>query len=120
VAFNEFGVKVSLAMTLKGNLIVVARNFAGNPNNGHTMREQIEHSAILMQSLGSQSLCTYTCATGVWTMTACTSRSNTPRGKDKRRTDEKRILLKRRKAIEPIIAHLKADHRMDPSHLKGS
>ncbi len=42
------------------------------------------------------------------------------RGKDKRLTDEERRLLKRRQAIEPIIGHLKADHRMDSCHLKGS
>ena len=42
------------------------------------------------------------------------------RGKDKRLTDEERRLLKRRQAIEPIIGHLKTDHRMDRCHLKGS
>ncbi len=46
---------------------------------------------------------------------------NIRRGKDKRLTDEKRSrLLKRRQAIEPIIGYLKADHRMDRCHLKGS
>lgn len=42
------------------------------------------------------------------------------RGKDKRLTDEERRLLKRCQAIEPIIGHLKADHRMDRCYLKGS
>jgi IS5 family transposase len=42
------------------------------------------------------------------------------RGKDKRLSDEERRLLKRRQAIEPIIGHLKADHRIDRCHLKGS
>ena len=28
-------------------------------------------------------------------------------------------MLKRRQAIEPIIGHLKSDHRMDRCHLKG-
>ena len=42
------------------------------------------------------------------------------RGKDKRLTDEERRLIKRRQAIEPIIGHLKADHRMDRCHLRGS
>lgn len=28
-------------------------------------------------------------------------------------------LLKRRNAIEPVISHLKSDHRMDRCHLKG-
>jgi IS5 family transposase len=34
-------------------------------------------------------------------------------------TDEEKKLLKRRQAIEPIIGHLKADHRMNRCHLKG-
>jgi len=32
----------------------------------------------------------------------------------------KRMLLKRRQAIEPIIGHLQAGHRMDCYHLKES
>ncbi|WJJ94441.1 transposase [Neopusillimonas aromaticivorans] len=34
-------------------------------------------------------------------------------------TTLERQQLKRRQAIEPIIGHLKADHRMDRCHLKG-
>ena len=41
------------------------------------------------------------------------------RGKFKTLTAQERKLLKRRQAIEPIIGHLKADHRMDRCHLKG-
>jgi IS5 family transposase len=41
------------------------------------------------------------------------------RGKSKRITEQERKLLKRRQAIEPIIGHLKADHRMERCHLKG-
>src|SRR5690606_27901372 len=41
------------------------------------------------------------------------------RGKPKRLTAQERRQLKRRQAIEPIIGHLKADHRMDRCHLKG-
>ena len=102
----EFGVKVGLAMTLRGNLIVGARSFPGNPYDGHTMHEQIEQSAILMQGLGVKPEVVYA--------------DLGYRGKDKRLTDEERRLLKRRQAIEPIIGHLKADHRMDRCHLKGS
>ena len=116
----EFGVKVGLAMTLKGNLIVGARSFPGNPYDGHTLNEQIEQSAILMQSLGVKPEKVYTDLgyRGV-------DKDNPDieikhRGKDKRLTDEERRLLKRRQAIEPIIGHLKADHRMDRCHLKGS
>jgi transposase, IS5 family len=116
----EFGVKVGLAMTLKGNLIVGARSFPGNPYDGHTLHEQIEQSAILMQSLGVKPEKVYTDLgyRGV-------DKDNPDveikhRGKDKRLTDEERRLLKRRQAIEPIIGHVKSDHRMDRCHLKGA
>ena len=42
------------------------------------------------------------------------------RGKFKSMTDQEKKMLKRRQAIEPIIGHLKADHRMNRCHLKGS
>jgi len=42
------------------------------------------------------------------------------RGRFKSLTDEERKNLKRRQAIEPIIGHLKADHRMNRCHLKGA
>lgn len=48
----EFGAKVGLAMTARGNLIVGARGFSGSPLDGHTLHEQLEQleqSAILMQ-----------------------------------------------------------------------
>ncbi|PUE11330.1 hypothetical protein B9Z51_03210 [Limnohabitans sp. T6-5] len=35
-------------------------------------------------------------------------------------TDEEKKDLKRRQAIEPMIGHLKADHRMNRCHLKGA
>ena len=102
------------------NLTVGARSFAGNPYDGHTLHEQIEQSAILMQGLDVKPEKVYTDLgyRGV-------DKDNPQiqikhRGKDKRLTDEERRLLKRRQAIEPIIGHLKADHRMDRCHLKGS
>ncbi len=116
----EFGVKVGLATTLKGNLIVGARVFAGNPYDGHTLHEQIEQASILMQ------------ATGVRPETAYVDLGyrgvdkDNPgieikhRGKFKSLTAEERTLLKRRQAIEPIIGHLKSDHRMNRCHLKGA
>ncbi len=35
-------------------------------------------------------------------------------------TDGEKKSLKRRQAIEPVIGHLKADHRMNRCHIKGS
>jgi transposase, IS5 family len=42
------------------------------------------------------------------------------RGKFKSLTEQEKKMLKRRQAIEPIIGHLKADHRMNRCHLKGA
>jgi IS5 family transposase len=116
----EFGVKVGLVMTLKGNLIVGARNFPGNPYDGHTMHEQIEQCAILMQGLGIKPKVVYADLgyRGVDKDNPAIEIKH--RGKDKRLTDEECRLLKRRQAIEPIIGQLKADHRMDRCHLKRS
>jgi IS5 family transposase len=41
------------------------------------------------------------------------------RGKKKSLSESEVKLLARRQAIEPIIGHLKQDHRMDRCHLKG-
>ncbi len=41
------------------------------------------------------------------------------RDKSKRITEQERRQLRRRQAIEPIIGHLKADHRMDRCHPQG-
>lgn len=35
-------------------------------------------------------------------------------------TEQEKKMLKRRQAIEPIIGHLKADHRMNRCHLKDA
>ncbi len=107
-------------MTLKGNLIVGARSFPGNPNDGHTMHEQIEQSAILMQDLGVKPEVVYADLGYRGVDKDNPDIQIKQRGKDKRLTDEERRLLKRRQAFEPIIGHLKADHRMDRCHLKGS
>lgn len=99
----EFGVKVGLAMTLKGNLIVGARSFPGNPYDGHTMHEQIEQSAILMQGLGVKPEVIYADLGYRGVDKDNPGVEIKHRGKDKRLTDEERRLLKRRQAIEPII-----------------
>jgi len=113
----EFGVKVGVASTLRGNLIVGARSFPHNPYDGHTLQEQLEQASILSDStikdvyvdLGYR---------GVDQQNPTVSIKH--RGKYKRLNDKERRLLKRRQAIEPIIGHLKSDHRMNRCHRKGA
>jgi IS5 family transposase len=115
----EFGVKVGIASTLKHNLIVGARSFAGKPYDGHTLYEQLEQAAILMQETGQKPLTAYV-DLGYRGVDADNPEiAIKHRGKFKTLSDQERKLLKRRQAIEPIIGHLKEDHRMDRCYLKG-
>jgi IS5 family transposase len=115
----EFGVKVGIASTLKGNLIVGAKSFHGNPYDGHTLHEQLEQATILMQDSAAKP------ATAFVDLGYRGVDAQNPdvrivhRGKVKRISEQERELLKRRQAIEPIIGHLKSDNRMDRCHLKG-
>jgi IS5 family transposase len=113
----EFGVKVGITSTLKGNLLLGARSFPHTPYDGHTLHEQLEQASILSDStikdvyvdLGYR---------GVDHQNPTVSIKH--RGKYKRLSDKERTLLKRRQAIEPIIGHLKSDHRLNRCHLKGA
>jgi IS5 family transposase len=46
----EFGVKVGITSTIKGNLILGARSFPNNPFDGHTLNEQLEQASMLSNS----------------------------------------------------------------------
>lgn len=115
----EFGVKVGIASTLNGNLIVGARAFHGNPYDGHTLNEQLEQASILMQDSHAKP------ATAFVDLGYRGVDGDNPdvhivhRGKARRISVQEKKQLKRRQAIEPIIGHLKTDHRMDRCHLKG-
>ena len=115
----EFGVKVGIASTFKGNLIVGARAFHGNPYDGHTLNEQLEQASILMQDCGVKPVTAFV-DLGYRGVDADNPEVRiVHRGKSKRITAQERKQLKRRQAIEPIIGHLKSDHRMQRCHLKG-
>lgn len=115
----EFGAKVGIASTLKGNLIVGAKSFHGNPYDGHTLNEQLEQASILMQDSAAKPTTAFV-DLGYRGVDADNPDVHiVHRGKAKRISEQERQLLKRRQAIEPIIGHLKSDNRMDRCHLKG-
>ena len=43
-ALHEFGVKVSVATTLKEGLVVGCRSMPGNPYDGHTLQACLEQA----------------------------------------------------------------------------
>jgi IS5 family transposase len=116
----EFGVKVSLAVTHKRGLMVGARSFPGNPYDGHVLSAQLEQTSNLLQDLG-RSRKQVIVDLGYRGVDA-----DNPgvqiihRGKYKSLSDHEKRLLKRRQAIEPLIGHTKADHRMDRCWLQGA
>jgi IS5 family transposase len=111
--------KVGIAVTARGNLIVGARAYAGAPFDGHTLHEQIEQATILLQDTGENP------STAVVDLGyRGVDRGNLDltvihRGKANSLDGPERKLIKRRNAVEPVIGHLKADHRMDRCHLMG-
>jgi len=116
----EFGAKVGIATTLRGSLIVGARAFDGNPYDGHTLAEQIEQATILMQDTGVKPRTAWV-DLGYRGVDADNPEIEIKhRGKKTRLTELEVKTLKRRQAIEPVIGHLKADHRMGRCHLKGA
>ena len=116
----EFGVKVSLAVTHKQGLMVGARSFPGNPYDGHVLSAQLEQTTNLLQDTGHapKQVIVDLGYRGV--------DSDNPgvqiihRGKYKSLSEQEKKLLKRRQAIEPLIGHTKADHRMDRCWLQGA
>ena len=112
--------KVSLAVTHKQGLMVGARSFPGNPYDGHVLSAQLEQTANLLQDTG--------CAPkqGNVDLGYRGVDADNPgvqiihRGKYKSLSDHDKKLLKRRQAIEPLIGHIKTDHRMDRCWLQGA
>lgn len=115
----EFGVKSSIAVTHKQGLIVGARAFPGNPYDGHTLAEQIEQTTNLLQDLGVKPT-TAIVDLGYRGVDHLVPAEIIHRGRYKSMSTQHRKWLKRRQAVEPVIGHLKADHRMDRCWLKGS
>ena len=118
----EFGSKVGIVSTLRGNWISAAVAFEGNPYDGHTL---------------SESLCNANLLTGRWVKRAVVDKGYRKHDADwmvehagldvlmpgqKKRgklTRSLRKKLKRRNAVEPVIGHCKSDHRMGRCYLKG-
>jgi IS5 family transposase len=111
----EFGVKVTLATTLKEGLVVGMRSMPGNPYDGHTLDETIEQVSILANQRPRMVMVDkgYKGAEvdGVQIL-----RSGQRRGV----TRTMKAMIKRRSAIEPTIGHMKSDGRLDRNPLKGA
>ncbi len=118
----EFGVKISIATTLKrskgGQFALHAKALPGNPYDGHTLAELIPD---MEKTIGN----------GIERLLADAGYRghNAPlshrfkvytSGQKRRMTPSIKREMKRRAAVEPVIGHIKNEHRMGRNYLAGS
>ena len=112
---HEFGCKVSVTTTLDEGFVIGMRSFAGNPYDGHTLREALEQVEILTDRRPDL---------------AVVDRGYRGHGEHKtrvlisgtRRGLTRKLItdLRRRSAIEAEIGHRKTDGRLSRCPLKGT
>jgi IS5 family transposase len=111
----EFGVKVTVATTLKEGLVVGMRSLPGNPYDGHTLDEAIEQVGILTNQR-PRTVMVDKGYRGAEVEGVQILRSGQKRGV----TRTMKAMIKRRSAIEPTIGHMKSDGRLARNPLKGT
>lgn len=110
----EFGNKVGIAVSGRGNFILGVKSFHGNPYDGHTLDQTIKEVRKLSPEIKK-----FFVDLG-YTGHNFKEKSKvfTPKTKKVLSTEDKK-LKKRRNAIEPIIGHLKHFGRMGRNYLRG-
>lgn len=112
----EFGCKVSLTTTSRGNWIVSAQAMHGNPYDGHTLDPTIQQMKRVSGYQPKDVFCDlgYRGATPI---PECQVHVVPRKRRHLKRSLQK--WMNRRAAIEPIFGHLKAEHRLERNRLKG-
>jgi transposase, IS5 family len=115
----EFGVKVSVATPLKhskgGQFVVHAQALPGNPYDGHTLADVIP---AIEQLVGNTIERLHVDAGYRGHNAPPDYKFKIYTSKQKRRvTPQIKREMRRRSAVEPVIGHLKGDHRMDRNYL---
>jgi transposase, IS5 family len=117
----EFGVKVSLATPLRrcrgGQFVAHVAALPGNPYDGHTLATVLpaitrQNGTSLIRIITDDGYCGHKAPPE---QTSCVYTSEQKRGV----TAQIKRELGRRPAVEPVIGHLKEDHRMGRNYLAG-
>jgi IS5 family transposase len=112
----EFGCKVSVATTSRGNWVVGAQALHGNPYDGHTLAGALAQVERLSGHKPQQAFVDL--GYRGHRVESETEIHVVPR-KRRHLAKSLRRWMNRRAAIEPMIGHLKSDHRMERNRLKG-
>jgi transposase, IS5 family len=112
----EFGCKVSVATSNRGNWILGVKALHGNPYDGHTLSQAVQQAEGITGVKVKDAVCDqgyrghdYIGSAVVHVVKSLPSRA----------MRALRRLFRRRAAIEPIIGHLKSDHGLGRNHLRG-
>lgn len=120
----EFGCKVSVARNAKDGVIVGMKSFTGNPYDGDTLEASLEQIERILQDAGGDRPKIAVADRGYrgrkeigqTKILTPTSGSKNQSNYDKQK---QRKRFRNRAGIEPIIGHLKEDHRMRRNFLSG-
>ncbi len=117
----EFGCKVSLALTAKTGIIVAVTSFEENKSDVHTLEQTLDQIKYTTGKLPKEVICDrgYRGKQKIEN-TRITIPKLLPANSTRYQKEKVRIKFRRRAAIEPIIGHLKQDHRMARNFLKGN
>ena len=114
----EFGCKVGFVTSSRGNFVLGAKAFHGNPYDGHTLTRSLDQvKKLLPQNVKLESAYVdrgYK-GHGVTDVSVFMDQK-----KKKSETKSFRKWLKRRAAIEPLIGHMKNDGGAKKNHLLGT
>ena len=110
----EFGNKVGIAVSGRGNFVLGVKSFHGNPYDGHTLDQTVSELRKLSPETSK-----------IFVDLGYTGHNFKEKGKvftaktKKALSIDDKKMQKRRSAVEPIIGHLKNFGRMGRNYLKG-
>jgi IS5 family transposase len=110
----EFGNKVGIAVSGRGNFVLGVKSFHGNPYDGHTL----DQTVVELRKLSPETSKIFVDLGYTGHNFKEKGKVFTAKTKKTLSTDDKKM-QKRRSAIEPIIGHLKNFGRMGRNYLKG-
>lgn len=116
----EFGTKVSITTTRDSKIIVGAMAFDTNKYDGHTLPEVLLQMKRLNNLIPAAGLCDRGFKGKSKINDTQIIRPGTNTGDaDSAYKELMRKRFRKRAGIEPVIGHLKSDHRLDRNYLKG-
>ena len=117
----EFGNKASIILTQKTGVIISALSFR-NPYDGHTLESALEQTDRLLEKNNLETITTdrgYRGVTKIQGITVLTPKPFNDKKQNKYQQQKLRKQFQKRAGIEPIIGHLKTDHRLGRNFYKG-